>query len=340
VFRNPYEVTGSREMGDAHRTQDRDPTGPAGYKDERGEGYKSFLTSHLLHAMASLLAPKGGSPSAWLPLPLEARSASGYPGHQPPGLNAYTGPQPHIFPGASLVPYRYDTAKLPECALANRHLYNLSVCLQDAAYPTNTIRHELERNKPLVDKLLSDISFQSADNLVDGLTKAAEEAGPDEGGYVCASDIFYGRPKRAVNTYGKWKVVVNLPDEYYAQGHGVGYEGYTQTVRMEQCHAPELPCNYIDPLLKSSCLQKYNFVRLLAYTYEDGLHIDSFKLPVACSCRVSNKRAYYGPAAALQSTTLPPPLLPALIPSPAPEPFLPASSNHHRAHPRSLQLVS
>ena len=27
-------------------------------------------------------------------------------------------------------------------------------------------------------------------------------------------------------------------------------------------------------------------------------------------------RAYYGPAAALQSTTLPPPLLPALIPSP------------------------
>ena len=28
-----------------------------------------------------------------------------------------------------------------------------------------------------------------------------------------------------------------------------------QTVRMEQCHAPELPCNYIDPLLKSSCLQ-------------------------------------------------------------------------------------
>ena len=26
------------------------------------------------------------------------------------------------------------------------------------------------------------------------------------------------RPKRAVNTYGKWKVIVNLPDEYYARG--------------------------------------------------------------------------------------------------------------------------
>ncbi len=27
-----------------------------------------------------------------------------------------------------------------------------------------------------------------------------------QGGYICPSDIFYGRPKRAVNTYGKWKV--------------------------------------------------------------------------------------------------------------------------------------
>ena len=84
-------------------------------------------------------------------------------------------------------------------------------------------------------------------------------------------------------------------------------------------------------------------------------------------------RSYYSPALAvapLQSTTLPPPLLPALIPSPggqtekwrlynklrkmesfhynsdnpdpffsAPEPFLPAAVNHHQAHPRSLQLV-
>ena len=26
------------------------------------------------------------------------------------------------------------------------------------------------------------------------------------GGYICPSDIFYGRPKRAINTYGQWKV--------------------------------------------------------------------------------------------------------------------------------------
>ena len=55
------------------------------------------------------------------------------------------------------------------------------------------------------------------------------------GGYICPSDIFYGRPKRAVNTFGKWKVIVNLPDEYYAKGRGKCYEKYTQTQRLEQC---------------------------------------------------------------------------------------------------------
>ena len=39
----------------------------------------------------------------------------------------------------------------------------------------DTIKHELERNKPLVDRILSDITYQSADNLVDGLTKLEEE---------------------------------------------------------------------------------------------------------------------------------------------------------------------
>jgi hypothetical protein len=34
---------------------------------------------------------------------------------------------------------------------------------------------------------------------------------------VCTKMCF--RPKRAVNTYGKWKVLVNLPDEYYAKGN-------------------------------------------------------------------------------------------------------------------------
>ena len=102
------------------------------------------------------------------------------------------------------------------------------------------------------------------------------------GGYICPADVFYGRPKRAVNTYGKWKVIINLP-------------GHTQTQRLEQCMYPQAPCSFIDHAYHSACLQKHSFVRLLAYSYQQGLHIDSFKLPTACSCHVSApKTAEYG----------------------------------------------
>ena len=32
-------------------------------------------------------------------------------------------------------PYHYDISKIPECAYANKHLYNLTFCLQDDYYP-------------------------------------------------------------------------------------------------------------------------------------------------------------------------------------------------------------
>ena len=68
---------------------------------------------------------------------------------------------------------------------------------------------------------------------MDGFSKEEEEHynshGNDFSGYVCPSDIFYERPKRALNTYGQWTVIVNLPEEVYAGGNGAGYEPYTQT---------------------------------------------------------------------------------------------------------------
>ncbi len=58
---------------------------------------------------------------------------------------------------------------------------------------SETIQYELERNKHLVDRLLSDITYQSADNLVDGLTKAEEE------GYTY--EHYYGNKQH--QAYGK-----------------------------------------------------------------------------------------------------------------------------------------
>ena len=99
------------------------------------------------------------------------------------------------------------------------------------------------------------------------------------GGYLCPSDITYGQPKRGRTTKGEWKVIVNLPDE-----HIHGYERYRQTVRLEQCHYPSAPCSYMSKEIQSSCMQKHNFISLLSYTAKLGFHMDTYRLPVACSC--------------------------------------------------------
>ena len=66
-------------------------------------------------------------------------------------------------------------------------------------------------------------------------------------------------------------------------------------IRIIYFRYPSAPCSYIDAnKLASQCLQKHNFVRLLAYTYDIGLHIDSFKMPVACSCHIRGPPKHYG----------------------------------------------
>ena len=48
------------------------------------------------------------------------------------------------------------------------------------------------------------------------------------GGYICPSLVSYVQPRRARNTDGLWKVVLNLRERY----KGVDYK---QNVRLEQC---------------------------------------------------------------------------------------------------------
>ena len=107
------------------------------------------------------------------------------------------------------------------------------------------------------------------------------------GGYLCPSDVSYAQPKRGLTINDEWKVIVNLPDD-----HSHGYEKYKQTIRLEQCYYPNSPCSYLSPSITTSCKQKHNFVSLLAYTAAQGLHMDTFKLPVACSCFIKRAKEY------------------------------------------------
>ena len=53
------------------------------------------------------------------------------------------------------------------------------------------MKKEIEQNVALVRRLLSDVSFQSADNLVDGLTKYQEEGYSYQHYYGSDSPLLY-----------------------------------------------------------------------------------------------------------------------------------------------------
>ena len=68
-----------------------------------------------------------------------------------------------------------------------------------------------------------------------------------------------------------------------------------QTVRMEQCHAPELPCNYIDPLLKSACLQVVFVPKPLA--------LESLQVYV-CQTRLCSGRTGYNTVSEIRNSIM------------------------------------
>jgi hypothetical protein len=148
---------------------------------------------------------------------------------------------------------------------------------------------------PLVLKKYADVGDQSADNLVDGLTSLAEEHfdysnyegkffekghWSGEEGYICPSDVIYGRPARAMNVEGEWRVIVQE----------IAWPGYTQTQRFETCLFPGASCRTLAPCYGSKCLQKYVYQRMLSFDPCDpqkGIFIDIYKLPSSCSCHIS-----------------------------------------------------
>ncbi|KAG0711728.1 Neurotrophin 1 [Chionoecetes opilio] len=185
-----------------------------------------------------------------------------------------------------------DPTTPPTCAYGA----DVSFCIEDPEYPEYEIKGAITADK-LFDKKYADVADQSADDLVEHVTKYQEEAfdysyytghskgyspydvthwtGPE--GYICPSDVAYARPRRARNVEGKWRVIVN--DVHY----------YTQTARLETCLFPQSACRALAPCFKSKCTQKYVYHRLLSFDPCDpykGLFIDIYKLPSACSCHI------------------------------------------------------
>lgn len=180
----------------------------------------------------------------------------------------------HSRPSYHKTPAKYDyndRYDVPYCAKNTTKPW----CLGDPDYPLYDIQHALNEHYETIQALYKDMLANTA-NSVDGLKKLGEET------YLCPSSTEYIQPMRAVNTDGKWRIIVNKAESY-------GHE-FTQTVRIEECQAPVgKACPLVPSCYESKCVQKNVFHRFLVYDPYDPYFpfaMESFKLPASCGCVV------------------------------------------------------
>jgi len=175
-------------------------------------------------------------------------------------------PAPHH--AAPHHPAPVHDAPPPKCSVDNPKTW----CLEDLEYPTYEIQKAIEYHYDSVQQMYKDV-LANTDNSVDRLKEIVEET------YLCPSETAYIQPLRAVNTDGKWRVVVN-----HVKAH---YETLTQTARIEECTTAGSACPLVPECYETKCLQKSIYHRFLVYDAYDHylpFAIESFKLPSACAC--------------------------------------------------------
>ena len=136
-------------------------------------------------------------------------------------------------------------------------------------------------------------SIDGMDALIGATPQASNPStsaqSPPTTGFICPSEVMYGKPKLAKNRKGLWKVIVNAGE-------------FTQTVRLEKCLSPNKKCNYVSALnYESRCAQVHSYHRLLVFEKGRGFYIDTFRLPTGCNCHVTRRPLAPAPAAERKS---------------------------------------
>ncbi|EZA52542.1 uncharacterized protein LOC105281847 isoform X1 [Ooceraea biroi] len=184
--------------------------------------------------------------------------------------------------------------------------FTKTVCLEANDYPHEAITRSLRSNKEMVAALLTDYKAQDYGSTEDkspialSLETKYENRYENryesneikrrsdnpfdniEEGFTCPSTVKYARPQLARAASGVWKYIINTGE-------------HTQTIRLEKCSNPQSSCSFISENYRSSCVQIYNYHRLLTWDQKLGLHMDIFKVPTCCSCHVHGYSEIFPP---------------------------------------------
>ncbi|XP_032689276.1 uncharacterized protein LOC116852751 isoform X2 [Odontomachus brunneus] len=216
--------------------------------------------------------------------------------------NVYTGPSrinPVIRPSKRPNEQRRPTES--ECTF-----FTKTVCLEANDYPHEAITRSLRTNKEMVAALLTDYKMQDYGSAEEKLPiaqplenkfetryenryenneirrRSDNPFDNVEEGFTCPSTVKYARPQLARAASGVWKYIINTGE-------------HTQTLRLEKCSNPQSSCSFISENYRSSCVQIYNYHRLLTWDQKLGLHMDIFKVPTCCSCHVHGYSEIFPP---------------------------------------------
>ncbi|XP_011629502.1 neurotrophin 1 isoform X2 [Pogonomyrmex barbatus] len=184
--------------------------------------------------------------------------------------------------------------------------FTKTVCLEANDYPHEAIIRSLRSNKEMVSALLTDYKAQDYGSAEEKLPSALPLENKYENryesryesneikrrsdnpfdnveeGFTCPSTVKYARPQLARAASGVWKYIINTGE-------------HTQTIRLEKCSNPQSSCSFISENYRSSCVQIYNYHRLLTWDQKLGLHMDIFKVPTCCSCHVHGYSEIFPP---------------------------------------------
>merc|ERR1711892_975340 len=131
-----------------------------------------------------------------------------------------------------------DPKTPPKCSTKTE----LPYCIVDEDYPAYDIAQKISQDSLFLKKY-ADKANQSADDLIEGITKATEESfdysfytGASEGnspydstnwigpeGTLCPSETVYVKITRAVNVEGYWRIIL----QHIPEGYGYGHYNYT-----------------------------------------------------------------------------------------------------------------